>query len=98
MIAYYYVDAPAGVHDDSVTAGGSTVPDLGNLTSLHVLDLSNNNLEGTLPKSFVNHTSLQFLNFSFNNLAGTLPVGSNSSLLDIADFSHNKLDLSTVLA
>ncbi len=60
------------------------------------LDLSDNNLEGPVPESLINLPSLQILNISFNRLNDTLPVGQSTSNLSIADFSHNKLMLTTV--
>ncbi len=86
---------------DSVTADG-TVPDLANMTVLLKLDLSNNALKGPVPASLVNHPTLQILNMSFNLLDGVLPVqvlnssGQSTSSLSIADFSHNRLTLTTV--
>ncbi len=80
---------------DSVTAGGK-VPDLGNLKVLTTLDLSNNNLSGTVPESLINLPSIAMLNMSFNHLTGTLPVGQSNTNLSIADFSHNRLNLTTL--
>jgi hypothetical protein len=91
----FLCDAPAFACMDSLTADGK-VPDLRNLTALITLDLSNNNLEGPVPESLVNHPSLQILNMSNNHLNGALPIGQSNSSLNIADFSHNSLTLTTV--
>ncbi len=79
---------------DFVTAGGE-VPDLRNLKSLSTLDLSNNALNGTVPESLLIHPSLKILNMSFNNLNGRLPV-VQTSVIGLADFSHNRLNLSNI--
>ncbi len=72
------------------------MPDLAALRALVLLDLGNNGLEGPVPESLINHPSLQILYMSFNNLTGVLPVGRSDSNLSIAEFSYNRLNLTTV--
>lgn len=67
---------------------------LRNLTSLRVLDLSNNSLKGSVPRSFWSHPSLRRLDLSNNHLGGSLaffPVlsGSNSSF-QVLSISYNR--------
>jgi Leucine-rich repeat (LRR) protein len=72
------------------------VPDLGILTALLNIDMSNNKLEGPVPTSLINLPSITILNMSVNRLVGTLPVVQSNSSLSIADFSYNLLTLTTV--
>jgi hypothetical protein len=57
---------PAGTLPEGWWAGASP-----NLTAI---DLSNNTLTGTLPKSWSSLTSLQYLDLSSNLLLGELPA------------------------
>uniref|UniRef100_A0A0E0MGC6 non-specific serine/threonine protein kinase n=1 Tax=Oryza punctata TaxID=4537 RepID=A0A0E0MGC6_ORYPU len=55
-----------------------TLPDydkLMHLTGLRVLDLSYNNLTGSVPRSMGNFAGLDTLDLSFNNLTGLVPAG-----------------------
>jgi Leucine-rich repeat (LRR) protein len=72
------------------------VPDLKNLIALITLDLRSNALEGSVPASLINHPTLQSLYISNNFLEGLLPVGQSNSSLVVADFSYNRLTLTTV--
>ncbi|KAJ0018551.1 hypothetical protein Pint_11474 [Pistacia integerrima] len=60
---------------------------------LMLLDLSNNSLRGTVPKSLGNCTSLIFLNLGGNNLIGEIPSelegAKNLSYLDLTDNLFN---------
>jgi LRR receptor-like serine/threonine-protein kinase EFR len=47
-----------------------TIPDLSGLKGIQYIDLSHNNLTGTIPSYMVSFSSLQNLNLSFNNLKG----------------------------
>ncbi|WVZ15254.1 hypothetical protein V8G54_012820 [Vigna mungo] len=62
---------------------------LGLVTSI---DLSNNKLEGEIPREITDLNGLLFLNLSHNQLIGHIPqsMGNMESLLSI-DFSRNKL-------
>ncbi|KAF3546841.1 hypothetical protein DY000_02010532 [Brassica cretica] len=51
-----------------------TIIDIRALRNLRFLDLSNNNLSGTIPEYLVNLSAIQFLNLSVNNLDGPVPT------------------------
>lgn len=60
------------------------------VTSLFILDLSNNNLSGPIPQCFKNFsTSLFILNLGHNNLHGNIP-SINASDLRTLDLSYNR--------
>lgn len=53
-----------------------SIPDsFRSLTNLETLDLSSNNLSGTIPNYLANFTYLSNLNLSYNNLEGQVPNG-----------------------
>ncbi|CAN1813400.1 Receptor-like protein 6 [Linum perenne] len=65
-----------------------TFPELGNLTKLSELDLSDNNINGVVPRWIIESTTLVQLNFSHNNLVGFEVhrfSSSNFSMLDMHD-------------
>ncbi|CAJ2647289.1 unnamed protein product [Trifolium pratense] len=55
------------------------------------LDLSSNNLKGTIPSSVTKMNNLQILNLSHNHLDGYIPSFPPSSLLISVDLSYNDL-------
>ncbi|PWA64991.1 Concanavalin A-like lectin/glucanase, subgroup [Artemisia annua] len=63
-----------------------------NPDSVQVLDLSSNNIFGTIPDMISNYTNLKTLNLSFNSLTGNIPksLGTLKSLQVLA-LSHNLL-------
>ncbi|OMO83613.1 hypothetical protein CCACVL1_11318 [Corchorus capsularis] len=75
-------------------AGQHLLNSIGNdLRFLEVLDMSNCNLNGSIPHSFANLTHLIRLDLSFNNILGQLPPPfSNFKHLQYFDLSHNQLD------
>ncbi|GAY50656.1 hypothetical protein CUMW_128370 [Citrus unshiu] len=72
---------------------GSIPSSLGNCKKLQVLNLSSNNLNGTIPKEVVSLSSLSIsLVMSHNSLTGSLPpeVGKLTNLVEL-DVSYNRL-------
>ncbi|KAG5253449.1 receptor protein [Salix suchowensis] len=65
-----------------------------NLTSLSVLELSNNNLSGKLPPCLGNKSStISVLNLGDNSFSGDIPETFTSGCsLRVVDFSQNKLE------
>ncbi|WCJ39843.1 receptor like protein 15 [Euphorbia peplus] len=56
------------------------------------IDLSSNNLSGTIPIEIGNLSMIQVLNFSHNNLIGPIPESfSNLAQVESLDLSYNKL-------
>uniref|UniRef100_J3N1U9 non-specific serine/threonine protein kinase n=1 Tax=Oryza brachyantha TaxID=4533 RepID=J3N1U9_ORYBR len=71
---------------------GTISPLIGNLTSLRVLDLSDNKLEGEIPASLGKCQELQSLNLSVNFLSGVIPpaIGQLTNLADLC-IRHNNI-------
>ncbi|KAG8070105.1 hypothetical protein GUJ93_ZPchr0006g42032 [Zizania palustris] len=69
---------------------GSLGYELSSLYSLKTLDLSNNNLHGSVPYQLP--PNLTYLNLATNNLSGNLPYSiSNMVSLEHLNISHNSL-------
>ncbi|KAL2337453.1 hypothetical protein Fmac_011899 [Flemingia macrophylla] len=66
--------------------------EIGNLTQLIVLHLSDNLLTGVIPRELGNLTMLKFLHLSHNSLFGLIPseIGNCMTLTEV-DLSHNNL-------
>eukprot|EP01018_Ginkgo_biloba_P024363 Gb_40893 [translate_table: standard] len=70
--------------------------ELGILSNLTTVDISDNYLNGKIPDSIVNLTSLNTLNLSRNNLTGEIPRAlSNLGELKNLDLAYNNLSRST---
>jgi Leucine-rich repeat (LRR) protein len=77
-----------------VTAGNNSggKGDLEDTTSVIKLDLSDNNLSGTIPKEIGDMTALQTLNLDNSHLNGSIPVEINNlNSLQTLELSNNKL-------
>ncbi len=71
---------------------GKMPPELGNLSSLQSLELSNNQLSGEVPPELGGISSLKWLDLENNQLSGNIPpeLGNLSSLQRL-DLSNNQL-------
>ncbi|KAG9441197.1 hypothetical protein H6P81_017051 [Aristolochia fimbriata] len=80
---------------------GSMPPSIGNLTSLKVLDLSKNSINGTVPRSLIsNLCHLRILRLAKNSIRGMEPLPRClSDSLEVLDLSENQLvgDLQVLL-
>ncbi|KAF3447796.1 hypothetical protein FNV43_RR08500 [Rhamnella rubrinervis] len=71
---------------------GEIPKELGQLISLHGLNLSNNVLSGQIPSSFGNMRQLESLDLSRNHLSGKIPASLSSLIfLGFLNLSHNQL-------
>jgi gliding motility-associated-like protein len=71
---------------------GVIPPEIGNMTSLQLLDLSFNDLSGNIPDEIDNLIDLQGLNLSFNSLDGIIPTSiGNLQNLEYLNFATNNL-------
>ncbi|WZZ56531.1 hypothetical protein YC2023_056638 [Brassica napus] len=69
----------------------SFLAELGRLTNLDSLDLSNNDLVGKVPSSISNLSRLTYLDLSSNNLNSSIPLLYNLTKLSSLDLSNNRL-------
>ncbi|XP_058006588.1 receptor-like protein EIX1 [Hevea brasiliensis] len=61
--------------------------------TLHHLNLTRCQLQGSIPDAFVNFTSLTVLDFSYNNLQGSIPHNfGNMTSLVVLDLTFNSLE------
>jgi hypothetical protein len=60
---------------------------------LHIFDLSNNRLRGTIPEGYVYLTQLRALDFGYNFLTGSIPneIGTNFFYLEALSLTANHL-------
>lgn len=71
---------------------GTVAPEIGNLTAISVLDLSNNSLTGSIPERLSDCASLTLLNLSFNSFSAAIPSSLSSlSSLQILYLTNNRL-------
>ncbi|CAL8123018.1 unnamed protein product [Prunus armeniaca] len=64
-------------------------PEIGNLQSLDILDLSRNQIEGRIPTNLARIDHLGFLDLSFNNLSGEIPIGTQLQGFDPSVYAGN---------
>ncbi|UCG27158.1 MAG: leucine-rich repeat domain-containing protein, partial [Bacteroidales bacterium] len=69
---------------DQNNLNGPIPPEIGDLDSLHVLNLPDNQLTGTIPVEMGNLTRLQHLDLNMNQLTGSIPVG----ICSLSDLVH----------
>ncbi|CAN1813392.1 Receptor-like protein 7 [Linum perenne] len=69
-----------------------TFPELGNLSELGGLDLSDNNINGVVPRWVMESTTLKYLSLSHNNLVGFEVHYFSSSVLELLDMHDNQLE------
>ncbi|KAG6640234.1 hypothetical protein CIPAW_10G158600 [Carya illinoinensis] len=83
---FYYQDAV------TVTVKGLSMELVKILTIFTSIDVSGNNLEGTIPEGYGGLSSLYVLNLSHNALSGQIPKSlANLTQLESLDLSNNKL-------
>ncbi|PRQ42832.1 putative leucine-rich repeat-containing, plant-type, leucine-rich repeat domain, L [Rosa chinensis] len=71
---------------------GSIPREIGELKSLHILNLSNNAFTGAIPTSLSNLSQLESLDLSQNTLSGQIPPQlTKLTFLSVLNFSHNQL-------
>ncbi|XP_062005621.1 receptor-like protein 7 [Rosa rugosa] len=71
---------------------GSIPYEIGELKSLHILNLSNNAFTGAIPPSLSNLSQLESLDLSQNNLSGQIPPQlTKLTFLSFLNLSHNQL-------
>ena len=68
-----------------------TLPDLSAFTELQALELSYNNISGSIPATINNLTELVSLNLSYNSLGGGIPNLSSLSVLEALALHNNQL-------
>jgi len=79
-----------GLDEENVT--GTLVPELGDLSSLIILDLGDNNFAGNIPPELGNLSNLTELNLSGNNLTGSIPPElGNLNSLTVMFMTYNQL-------
>ncbi|KAK6150148.1 hypothetical protein DH2020_017673 [Rehmannia glutinosa] len=75
---------------NNVLSGNIDFSPLSNDSNLHVLDLSNNQLNGDLPDGLGSFTGLQMLNIGGNDFSGSLPTSiGDITTLNSLDISRN---------
>ncbi|XP_057789382.1 receptor-like protein 7 [Salvia miltiorrhiza] len=90
---YHTIWPKFGIIDFSCNNFGGEIPNaIGDLTSLHQLNLSHNALNGSIPNSFGQLSNLESLDLSVNRLIGPIPVElAGLTFLQVLNLSYNKL-------
>ncbi|CAN1759065.1 Receptor-like protein 7 [Linum perenne] len=69
-----------------------TFPELGNLSELSELHLSDNNINGVVPRWIMESTTLEYLNLSHNNLVGFEVHRFSSRNFTVCDMHDNQFE------
>ncbi|XP_057789386.1 receptor-like protein 7 [Salvia miltiorrhiza] len=90
---YHTIWPEFGIIDFSCNNFGGEIPNaIGDLTSLHQLNLSHNAFNGSIPNSFGQLRNLESLDLSVNRLIGPIPVElAGLTFLSFLNLSYNKL-------
>ncbi|XP_057797384.1 receptor-like protein Cf-9 [Salvia miltiorrhiza] len=90
---YHTIWSEFGIIDFSCNNFGGEIPNaIGDLTSLHQLNLSHNALNGSIPNSFGQLRNLESLDLSVNRLIGPIPMElAGLTFLQVLNLSYNKL-------
>jgi uncharacterized protein YjbI with pentapeptide repeats len=83
------------LHMNDANITGTTLQLVSNLTSLSVLEISGNQLSGSMPVEIGRLTNLTYLDLWYNNLSGVISEDHFSGLksLKFIDISYNSLEL-----
>lgn len=88
LLSFLQLSAALWLESDRLS--GTIPSDIGLLTNLVSLSLSDSSLTGTIPQELGNLTDLQRLWLSGNGLEGQIPSSLNNlSLLEVAEFHNN---------